>query len=132
MDGDFMVDDRIGEYLREDWYSEYPMDKLIYHTDHLNKYLDTVPTFTDVYKQSKYKDFPENYIKFHLRVSNFKKQLKFPEEGTCLLIVTHGFVVRELSFTMNELPRYQNEIKYCGYVAYRKSNDGEVIIRSRL
>lgn len=58
--------------------------------------------------EDKFRDFPENYVKFHFRVGNFKKYLRFPDEGTCTLVVTHGFVVRELCFTMNQLPRYQN------------------------
>lgn len=38
----YEVDDRVGEYLREDWYDEYPMGKLIYHSSHLAKYIGDV------------------------------------------------------------------------------------------
>lgn len=71
-------------------------------------------------------------MKFHNRVANFKKELKFPPQNICLLIVTHGFVVRELCFTMNQLPRYQNEIKYCGYAAYKQMEQGELLVKSKL
>jgi hypothetical protein len=33
---------------------------------------------------------------------------------------------------MNQLPKYQNEIKYCGYAAYLSGKNGEVLIKSKL
>lgn len=70
------------------------MGNLIYHTNHLSKYVGGLK-FKQKYKDNKFKQFPENYVSFHLRVADFKKQLKYPQESNvCLLIVTHGFVVR--------------------------------------
>ena len=70
------MDDRISEYLREDWFTEFPLNNLIFKTQFLEKYAS----------QLKLKDcspkieipFPENYVKFHARVQDFKKSLKFP------------------------------------------------------
>jgi hypothetical protein len=39
-DNCYYVDNRIGEYLREDWFKEYPMNNLIYHSEHLQKYIN--------------------------------------------------------------------------------------------
>lgn len=47
MDGQsYEIEDRIGEYMREDWFKEYPLDNLIYHSEHLPKYLPSPPTFS--------------------------------------------------------------------------------------
>jgi broad specificity phosphatase PhoE len=67
--------------------------------------------------------FPENYVMFHHRVGRFRQKLRFPTKGECLLIVTHGFVVRELCWRMNQIPDYSAEIKYCGFAAFK--HDGK-------
>ena len=36
---EYVLDDRICEYLRESWFPYLPMDNLIYKTEHLGKYL---------------------------------------------------------------------------------------------
>lgn len=53
----YEIDDRISEYMREDWFAEYPLNSLIYHTEHKNKYFEDVP-FREKVQQKKQFPFP--------------------------------------------------------------------------
>lgn len=37
-----------------------------------------------------------------------------------------------MCFSMNELPEYQREIKYCGYAAYVKEKNIEKLVKAKL
>ena len=55
---------------------------------------------------------------FHHRVGKFQEKLTFPEAGECRIYVTHGFVVREMCWRMQQIPNIMGEVKYCGYAAF--------------
>lgn len=38
------LDDRICEYLREDWFKSYPLHQLIYRSEHIEQYVPNLST----------------------------------------------------------------------------------------
>lgn len=99
VDSDFIINNRVGEYMREDWFKEYPLKSLIYDGEYRSKYIRS-KSWREEPMEGRF-PFPENYVMFHERMSKYKSNLKFPEEGKCILVVTHGFVVREMCWRMN-------------------------------
>lgn len=99
----------LSEYLRREWFEEWPMDKLILTTTHRNKYL-----------QRKYEyfpipgPFPENYGELQSKILRAFKQLTSdPQPNHCLVLVTHGFAVRELCQGSGLL--FESQLDYCSY-----------------
>jgi broad specificity phosphatase PhoE len=78
--------------MREDWFPTYPLDSLIFDTAHIAKYVDR-RGWKEV-KLDQPHPCPENYVLFHNRIGKYREKLTFPLEGECLLLITHGFVVR--------------------------------------
>ena len=104
--------------MREDWFSHYPLNSLIFDSQNRQKYINM-----ESWKQKKLDNshnFPENYVMFHNRIGKYRSKLAFPSEGQSLVLVTHGFVVRELCWRMNQIANYAAQIKYCGYAVYKK------------
>lgn len=125
-----MVSNEITEYMREDWFKSYPLDSLIFDSPNLTKYVSS-----NNWKEEKLEQphpCPENYVMFHNRIGKYRTKLAYPQEGECLLLITHGFVVRELCWRMNQVPNYAAEIKYCGYAVYKNKGDHEILLKSRL
>ena len=69
---------------------------------------------------------------FHERLGRFHQTLKTPPEGECLLYVTHGFVVREVCWRMDELVKLTGEVKYCGFAAFGRQGERSILHRSHL
>ena len=69
---------------------------------------------------------------FHERIGKYKDKLEFPPSREATLVVTHGFVVREMCWRMNQVPDILKEVPYCGYGAF--GNDGRkgILLRARL
>jgi broad specificity phosphatase PhoE len=86
------VSKQITEYMREDWFGKYPLDSLIFDTPHLAKYVSPAGWKQEELDQPH--PCPENYVMFHNRIGKYRSKLAFPRDGECLLLVTHGFVVR--------------------------------------
>lgn len=42
VDKEYTLDDRMSEFLREDWFESYPLNNLIYQTEHLRKYVTSL------------------------------------------------------------------------------------------
>jgi broad specificity phosphatase PhoE len=76
--------------------------------------------------------FPENYVMFHHRVGKYKEKLRFPPTGEATIIVTHGFVVREMCWRMNQVPNIMAEVPYCGYAAFLHDGKQDVLLKARL
>ena len=117
--------------MREDWFAEYPLkSKLIVDSEHRPKYLSS--------KQWKELElehdlpFPENYVMFHERISRFKRRTGFPEKGHCTIMVTHGFVVREMCWRMNQIPSIMGEVPYCGYAVFTHDGQTESLVKAKL
>ncbi len=70
---------RITEYMREDWFSKYPLDDLIFDSVHAPKYL-RIEDWQEEPADRKY-PCPENYVMFHRRIGEYRKGLSFPQEG---------------------------------------------------
>lgn len=87
-----IASNEITEYMREDWFSSYPLNSLIFDTPNIEKYVKR-----ENWKEEKLENphpCPENYVMFHNRIGKYREKLTFPKEGECKLLVTHGFVVR--------------------------------------
>ena len=97
---------RITEYMREDWFD----------SGHAGKYV-RMGEWEEEPAEKRY-ECPENYVMFHRRIGDYRKGLKFPKEGECTILVTHGLVLRELCWRMHQVADYSAEIKYCGYAVY--------------
>jgi hypothetical protein len=69
---------------------------------------------------------------FHERVGQYKQELKFPVEGCAVLVVTHGFVVREMCWRMNQVPNILAEIPYCGYAAFSHNGKQDILLKAKL
>jgi hypothetical protein len=66
-------------------------------------------------------------------VTNFKKTLLYPKENEAIVYITHGFVVRELCWRMNQVPDYRDQIKFCGYAIYQNpTGNKDILLKSRL
>lgn len=48
------------------------------------------------------------------------------------MIVTHGFVVRDMCWRMNHVPNILAEIPYCGYAAFKNDGRQETLIKAKL
>ena len=107
---------RITEYMREDWFKKYPLDDLIFDSGHAGKYV-RMGEWEEEPAERRY-ECPENYVMFHRRIGEYRKGLKFPKEGECTILVTHGLVLSELCWRMHQVADYSAEIKYCGYAVY--------------
>ena len=75
---------------------------------------------------------PENYVMFHERIGRYKDEIEFPQKGEATLIVTHGFVVREMVWRMNQVPNIMKEVPYCGYGAFRNDGKQDYLLRAKL
>lgn len=116
--------------MREDWFKEYPVHNLIFDGVHRQQYIRE-----DSWKvvQSKiYLPFPENYVMFHKRVGQYKDKLKFPDPAECILVVTHGFVVREMCWRMNQVPNIFTEVPYCGFAAFTNDGKQDILVKAKL
>lgn len=69
---------------------------------------------------------------FHQRVGEYKEKMTYPEPGEVTLIVTHGFVVREMCWRMNQVPNIMSEVPYCGYAVFVHKNNQDVLLRAKL
>ncbi len=69
---------------------------------------------------------------FHQRVGNYKNELKFPPAGCARLIVTHGFVVREMCWRMSQVPNILAEIPYCGFAAFTNNGYQDILLKAKL
>jgi len=69
---------------------------------------------------------------FHERVGEYKKKMNYPSAGEASLIVTHGFVVREMCWRMHQVPNIMSEVPYCGYAAFVNNKDRDVLLRAKL
>lgn len=52
--------------------------------------------------------------------------------GEALLVVTHGFVVREMCWRMNQMPNILAEIPYCGYAAFSHDGSRDTLLKAKL
>jgi hypothetical protein len=62
--------------MREDWFSKYPLDSLVFDTPHISKYFNTAN-----WKEKKLDvphPCPENYVMFHNRIGKYRGNLAFP------------------------------------------------------
>lgn len=67
----FLITKKVGEYMREDWYKDYPLENLIFDGEFKAKYISA-----EKWKEEELKGklpFPENYVLFHERMSKFKE-----------------------------------------------------------
>ena len=89
------------------------MDKLILTTSHSKTYLNG---------NYQYKvadgNFPENYGQFQSKIRTAVKRLtSSPKPNRCLILITHGFAVRELC--QNSGLRFESQLDYCSYQVER-------------
>lgn len=69
---------------------------------------------------------------FHNRIGKFKTKQQFPNKGHCIIMVTHGFVVREICWRMNQVPQIVREVPYCGYAVFTHDGQQEVLLKAKL
>lgn len=110
-----MIDDELSEFLRPDWFKNYPLEAMVFDSECRDKYIGKCWRYETPGCQLQ---FPENYVTFHKRVTRVKQKLGFPEPGTCLIVFTHGLFVREFYRQATENQGYFAPIKYCGYASF--------------
>ena len=69
---------------------------------------------------------------FHQRVGKYKDGLQFPQKGEATLIVTHGFIVRQMCWRMNQIPNIMREVPYCGYAAFSNDGSQDKLLKAKL
>lgn len=67
----FLISKKVGEYMREDWFKNYPLENLIFDGEHRDKYIDA-KLWEEEPLQAKF-PFPENYVLFHERMGKYKQ-----------------------------------------------------------